>query len=152
VRVPGSDEFRCERLRAELSFDYDGVIIRDGSEAARMVFEPQRRRLMVRDESAERLAADRLRAIGLREAMDYSRGGPEFWFNQRHLPRVIRTLVAEGWHVEADGRLYRRSEQMRLRVSSGIDWFELQGEVDFAGRSASLPELLAAIRRGDSTV
>ena len=32
--------------------------------------------------------------------------------------------------------------------SSGVDWFELRGTVDFDGVTATLPELLAALRRG----
>jgi SNF2 family DNA or RNA helicase len=37
-------------------------------------------------------------------------------------------------------------------VSSGIDWFELHGEVDFEGQRAPLPQLLAAVKRGDRMV
>jgi SNF2 family DNA or RNA helicase len=33
-----------------------------------------------------------------------------------------------------------------------VDWFELEGEVDFGGQLASLPELLAALRRGEDFV
>jgi hypothetical protein len=39
-----------------------------------------------------------------------------------------------------------------MHVSSGVDWFELEGEVDFGGQLASLPELLAALRRGEDFV
>jgi hypothetical protein len=37
-------------------------------------------------------------------------------------------------------------------VRTGIDWFELYGEVDYDGQTASLPQLLAAVRRGDTMV
>ncbi len=37
-------------------------------------------------------------------------------------------------------------------MRSGIDWFELHGEVDYDGQTASLPQLLAAVRRGDTMV
>jgi SNF2 family DNA or RNA helicase len=37
-------------------------------------------------------------------------------------------------------------------VTSGIDWFELHGGVQFGDTEAPLPELLAALRRGDDTV
>lgn len=152
IRSPGRDEFRPERLRAELAADYAGKLIRYGSETARNVFDDSRRRLIVRDVEGEQKLAERLRKMGLREAFDYSRGGPEFWFNRRHLPRIIRMLVQEGWQVEADDKLYRRAGRMRLHVASGIDWFELRGDVDFDGRSARLPDLLAALRRGENTV
>jgi SNF2 family DNA or RNA helicase len=42
---------------------------------------------------------------------------------------------------------------MRLEVSSGIDWFDLHGAIDFGdGRSAPFPQLLAAVARGDDVV
>src|SRR5262249_20710458 len=37
-------------------------------------------------------------------------------------------------------------------VRSGIDWFELDGRVDFDDQQASLPALLAALDRGESFV
>jgi SNF2 family DNA or RNA helicase len=70
----------------------------------------------------------------------------------RHLPAVVRELTAAGWHVEADGKLYRSAGRFDLQVSSGIDWFELHGAVEFGDTLAHLPELLAAMRRGEGMV
>ena len=54
--------------------------------------------------------------------------------------RAVRTLVAEGWHVEAEGAAFRTAQAMRLQVKSGIDWFELHGDLDFGdGRSCPSP-------------
>ena len=60
------------------------------------------------------------------------------------------------------GRLARRSGRARRfarpsacgsRSSSGIDWFDLHGAVDFGdGRSAPFPQLLAAVARGEDVV
>lgn len=152
IRSAGKDEFRPERLRAELSFDYDGKIVRQELEPPKTVFQSQQKRLIIRDLGAERNFAQRLHEIGLREAGDYSRGGSEYWFNRKHLPRIIRILAIEKWHIEAEGRLYRQSASMNLRVSSGIDWFELRGDVDFDGQKASFPDVLTALRKGQTTI
>ncbi len=152
IRTPGRDEFRPERLRAELTFDYDGKIVRHEIDPTKTVFQPQRRRLIIRETAAERTFARRLHEIGLREAHDFSRGGPEYWFNRKHLPRIIRLLATEHWHIEAEGKLYRQSASMKLRVSSGIDWFELRGNVDFDGQSASFTDVLSALRKGQTTI
>jgi hypothetical protein len=152
IRTPGKDEFRPERLRAELSFDYDGKFVRHQPDPPKTVFQPHQKRLIIRDLGAERTSAQRLHEIGLREAGDYSRGGAEFWFNRRHLPRIIRILATEKWHIEAEGKLYRQSASMNLRVSSGIDWFELRGNIDFDGQTASFPDVLAALRKGQTTI
>ena len=41
---------------------------------------------------------------------------------------------------------------MRLSVTSGIDWFDLNAVVAYGDVSATLPELLAALDRGDRTI
>ena len=65
----------------------------------------------------------------------------------------MRALVTEGWRVEAEGRLFRAPRDMQMRVSSGVDWFELHARVDFGDDvSANLQDLLAALHRGEGTV
>ena len=50
--------------------------------------------------------------------------------------------------MEAEGKVFRRPGESEVDVRSGIDWFELHAEVDYGGgTSASLPQLLAALRR-----
>src|SRR5947208_1144197 len=69
------------------------------------------------------------------------------------LPRIARQLLGDGWHVEAAGRIYRRPAALpTLHVASGIDWFELHGDVAYDDQHASLPALLAALDRGESFV
>src|SRR5689334_5680208 len=58
------------------------------------------------------------------------------------LAGAVRTLVDAGWRVEAEGKLHRQAGNF----ASGVDWFDLQGELDFV--SATLRELLRALRRG----
>jgi superfamily II DNA or RNA helicase len=134
------------RLRGVLSFDYGGEVIA-ADEAGRGVFQASRRRFLLRDRTAEAEAAGTITSMGLR--LDRA-GGYEL--AARHLPRVVRALVDAGWHVEAEGRLYKPAAATRMKVRSGIDWFELSGEVEFGTETASLPELMAALRRGESFV
>ena len=70
----------------------------------------------------------------------------------KKLPAVAHACLAAGWHVEAEGKIFRRPGAMHVGVSSGIDWFELHGEVDYGGATAKLPALLAALRRGENMV
>ena len=50
------------------------------------------------------------------------------------MPRVVRELLHAGWHVEAEGKAFRQAGTTRVDVTSGIDWFELHGEVDYGER------------------
>jgi SNF2 family DNA or RNA helicase len=54
--------------------------------------------------------------------------------------------------VEVAGRRYRPAGSVAWNVTSGIDWFELSGTVDFGGVSAEMPALLEALARGERSI
>lgn len=110
---------------------------------------PDERVYLIRDHAAEAAALEKLRELGVRLPSDNNAPGK---LQARAMPKAVRQLVAEGWHVEAEGKSFRRPGDTRLSVSSGIDWFELHGGVDFGGQVAALPDLLAAVRKGDGMV
>jgi SNF2 family DNA or RNA helicase len=61
--------------------------------------------------------------------------------------------LSDGWKVEAEGTLYRSPGAMSMAVSSGIDWFELHGTVEFGeALQVNLPTLLGALKRGETMV
>jgi superfamily II DNA or RNA helicase len=138
-------------LRADLSFDYDGVIapaepFREGACL------PDRRLLVRRDARAEQEAEVRLRALHVVPEPNLLGGGAYSFPGLRQFPSVVRELVLEGWRVEGEGLRYRRPGHWQFQVSSGIDWFGLRGSIDFEGVSLSLPSLLASLRRGENLV
>ena len=150
---PGPREWGGSRLLGELSFDYAGAVVPSG-EPSLGSFDATRRRLVRRDAAAEQAAADRLGALGWRPRSFWGREGYQMGLElaPRALPRVVVDLVREGWHVEADGTVYRRPGAVQIEVTSGVDWFDLHGTVEFGDRVARLPELLEALRRGDGAV
>ena len=137
------------RLVGELSFEYEGEVI-PHKRPGQGIYQKDRRRLILRDIETEIVAEKRLKQLGFRRA--YSTGDPELELLPDHLPKVVRALTNEGWHVEAQGKLYRTPGELRMEISSGIDWFELRGAVQFGEITASLPELLRALRQGEHTV
>jgi hypothetical protein len=141
------------KLVGELSFDYEGHAVA-AEDTGPGIYQPERRRMIIRDAQAERSAMERLQAIGFRQSKSsyYDREPAKLELAPTYLPNVIRTLINENWHVEADGSLYRQAGQIHMEVSSGIDWFELHGNADFDGQSVALPELLRALRKGEKTV
>lgn len=149
--APDRNQWRqAPPLLARLAFDYDGHVI-NADDPAPAAYDRRRRRLIVRDVHLERRALTRMRAVGFRAAM-YRRTEGTFEITERSLPEAVRQLVEEGWHVEAEGRAYKRPGTLAMHVKSGIDWFELAGSADFDGVSAELPAVLAALRRGESTI
>lgn len=136
------------QLRVEPLFSYEGERIA-ADEPKVPKFDPERRVLLRRNEEAETQALKDLEELGVRKA---SRFGESWKLPAKSLPSVARRLLAEGWQVEAEGKLFRTPRSSRLDVASRLDWFELEGEVQYDGASASLPAVLAAVRRGDHIV
>lgn len=69
---------------------------------------------------------------------------------------LIKTLAEAGWVVEANQQSLRVGGQLKLNVTSSpakqIDWFDLEGQVEFEGGGTTLPKLLSAIRQGERTI
>ncbi|HVW85107.1 MAG TPA: SNF2-related protein [Bryobacteraceae bacterium] len=150
IAGPESQTRDSSKLRAQLSFDYGGSTVRHTDPAAG-VYNSASRQFLRRDAEAERAATDLLGELGIRYHNDYYRE-PAWEISPSKLPRIVRTLVESGWHVEADGKTFRKPGEFRLEVSSGLDWFELHGEVEYGDSSAKLPELLEALRKGETMV
>ncbi|HEY9230606.1 MAG TPA: DEAD/DEAH box helicase, partial [Blastocatellia bacterium] len=153
VRKQEASRWQPRPLAGDLSFDYDGAIV-ESRERRRGIFDSASRRFILRDEAAEQAAGGRLLQVGFRRGASYGYSQEpaafEIWPDK--LPRAVRQLVAEGWQVEAEGKLYRQPGEVRIEVRSGIDWFELHGMVDFGDATASLPSLLKALKRGENIV
>jgi superfamily II DNA or RNA helicase len=110
---------------------------------------PEEKLYALRDQPFETAAREKLRELGLRPPAD-PRGG---WrLGPKMMPRVVRELLRASWHVDAEGKVFRSAGTKRMEVRSGIDWFELHGEVDYDGQSVGLPQLIAALRRGDGLI
>ncbi len=90
--------------------------------------------------------------LGFREAKDPRVDPGTMELPAKRLAQVTKDLVQAGWRVEAEGKLIRPAGEFKLAVTTGIDWFELGGQVDFGGQAVRLPDLLAAARRGETMV
>ncbi len=138
-------------LEAELLFDYEGTPV--GTTNPRSgVYHHESRRILMRDHEAERAAFELLQPLGVKGVRGYN-DKRALKLSPKNLPRLVSTLLDKSWKVEAEGKLYRNPSSMNMSVSSGIDWFELHGVVEFGdGLEAKLPALLRALQRGEMMV
>ena len=136
-------------LLGKLSFEYEGETI-DADSADGGIYQKDRRRLIRRDFDFETAAEKRLLQLGFQGG--YSTQDYDVAFLPEQLPKLVRTLTNEGWHVEAEGKLYRTSGVLSLEISSGVDWFDLEGDAQFGETKVALPRLLRAIKQGEPTV
>jgi superfamily II DNA or RNA helicase len=143
---------RQERLRAELSFAYNGQLFSE-FDTARGFFDSANRQFLRRDRDAESAASDLLEQLGVKlHGANYLQPEPIREVPPSKLPRIVRSLVEARWHVEAENKIFRHPGSFHIEVSSGVDWFELHGGVDYGNTMARLPELLRAAHGGEQMV
>jgi len=136
-------------LEAKLCFDYEGTEI-DYFDKRGGLYDRNRNRYIERDQESEKTALTLLNTLSIKRRSQYSE---TFRITPRNLPRAVTSLLANGWRVEAEGKLYRNPASSSLSVSSGIDWFELHGSLNFGeGLEVKLPHLLTALRRGQKVI
>jgi SNF2-related domain/Helicase conserved C-terminal domain/SWIM zinc finger len=152
VRKSKYAQWGNSQLDVELVFDYEGVRI-DSFDPRPGIYQPNQRRFVERDREAENQAFTLLGDLGFKTLHDYNTSKPSLQLAPTNLPRAVRTLIEDGWRVEAEGKLYRTAGSANFSVSSGIDWFELHGSLDFGdGLQVKLPALLTALRRGETMI
>jgi superfamily II DNA or RNA helicase len=132
------------------AFDYDGSIV--PNDAARVTYDESRRRVVRRHTDDERIRNEELFAAGLQWGNTYAGPGAPLRLTARAALPAIHRLLGQGWRIDGQGQTYRRAGGVRLSVSSGVDWFDLDAAVDFGGQSLPLADLLVALRRKESLV
>jgi len=139
------------RLRGELTFDYAGHRV-DARSPGRTIPQPDDKQILLRDDAAEAQAHARFFALGWRTGWNYDTRKDEWTLAPTKLAKVVAALVKDGWHVQAEGKLYRQPGETRVEINSGIDWFELHAQVRYGDQVATLPQLLAALKNGSNLV
>ncbi len=140
-----------DKLIGELEFDYDGAVIPAGRTTP-LAVSTELGLVIRRDPRTESAADVKLFELGFREAKDPRLDPGTLELPAKRMPVVTKELVAVGWRIEAEGKLIRPAGEFKLALSTGIDWFELEGGVDYGDQRVSLPDLLAAARRGEAMI
>jgi superfamily II DNA or RNA helicase len=139
-------------LGTTLSFLYDDVAV-DGIREDTEVYDADTRRLVVRDPAKESEARKLLRDLGFRptEWPVYGRR-VDYELPAARMLEAVSRLLDQGWVVEGKDCLYRPPGRISLSVSSGVDWFDLEGGVEYGTETVSFPRLLKALRSGERFV
>ena len=121
-------------LGALLDFDYEGDVVSLGHDQPAVTVQGT---LARRDFVAEERCVEQLAAAGLQRGSALRFHAPRTEFGA-----VVSALCAAGIRVLAEGKPIRGFVKGKGSVTSGIDWLEVGGEVEFTGYRAALPELL----------
>jgi len=151
VRIRSQKEaWGALHLEGEMLFDYLGKVVSENQLAAGIVLIAERRWIL-RNIEAEKSALHKLEETGFKWKRDYT--GRSFWtIAQSRLPGAVRDLVAAGWLVEAEGKLFRKPDSFSFHLSSNVDWFELRGTIEYDGIQIPIPRLLSALKRKENAI
>ena len=141
----------ADKLIGELDFEYDGALIPAGRTTP-LAVSTELGLVIRRDPRTESAADIKLFELGFREAKDPRLDPGTLELPAKRMSQVTKDLIAAGWRVEAEGKLIRPAGEFKLALSTGIDWFELNGGIQYGDHKVSLPELLAAVRSGESMI
>ena len=139
-----------KRFRAKLYFRYRGCPV-DAWPFSRGFYSESQGCYLLRDAEAEKNAHEMVVNLGFKTARDPS-DDATYEIDADKFARVVSALTLQGWHVEADGKLYREAGSFTLNVTTGIDWFELHAACDFENQKAGLPILLAALQKKQNLI
>ncbi len=151
IRTPRKSRWQADKVHCELVFDYENSKVR-GSSRQWAIVQRKEKRYLVRDSEKEDDAWQQLHDSGFRLLQHRRQQGRDAEIPIKSLGPAVRQLVKLGWEVHADGSRVHQPGELKFRVESNIDWFELHGDVEFDGRHISFPELLSALSRGETTI
>ncbi len=152
-------------LQIELRFRYDNVEVKDTLGSLNGMQSPFD--IISRDEEFHIIERDREREQAFRDTLVSSGVKPRREMVQppAYSPTIhplewlhakLPELQKQGFDVFAQNlkqhRLRQSTPLLRLRVSSGIDWFDLKADVDFDGAKVPMNELLKTVERGERFV
>jgi hypothetical protein len=136
--VPGDVRFRY------------GTAEIDAKSPADRCMEPKTGAVILRDFVQENALLERLLDLGATASEGNS--VHTAMLPEQNAIRIASTLQREGWKISTDGHAWKQADDFKLRVSSGIDWFDLAGGLRYDEETVGIPEILQALRSGDGAV
>lgn len=153
-KVPSWQRPSRPDLYADIHFKYGGQLVPPDCPAQRLL-DTETDELIERDAAAEADLLQTLRDLKIvpRTHRHHEQHLPgRLQFAPQRLPAIVADLIGRGWEVEAEGHRIRPAGEFNIRITSGVDWFDVESDIDFGETTASLPALLAAAKSGDGYV
>ena len=135
-----------EQLHADLSFNYSGKNVLE-NETQEEVLDFYNSKVLQRDLAKEKALKSRLFELGFRFNEESHKEEYGWKLTPSLLPDIVDKLLIEEWLIIAEGKSYKAPQSFQLRLSTGEDWFELNGEAVFEDEKILIPELLQSAKR-----
>lgn len=148
-------EFLCSQVKGALEFEYsmgqNGDKVYAGAfQSGEAITDFKKRLRAPRNLEMEKKAVE---AVNSLTGIVFDPSRQEWILGRDGLMENIRLLMEMGIEVLAQDRKKVQSmKSFNLSVSSGIDWFDLEGHASFGDTNVSVLELLNAMQKGDRFV
>ncbi len=139
-------EFESDQAVARLVIDYDGLEI-EWQDRRKSILDPDRWIRIERDLSSERHLVKTLEDAGFVQEAD------RFARPVKNIASALKSLQDQGIRIEASNRKKIHTTASKgFRISSGLDWFDLEGEISFGDDIVPLPRAIKEFMRGNYSV
>ncbi|HEX2987002.1 MAG TPA: SNF2-related protein [Chloroflexota bacterium] len=137
-----------DMVTAELEFAYGQTRVTSANPSSAF-YDESRRVVVMRNLPAEAAFRQRLDDLEFRFRF-IATGQRKLMLKADRFREAALILATEGWQVEGEGiPRYIPPGELKLQINSGIDWLDVDGEIQFGDQKVKLPALLQAVRRGD---
>lgn len=89
---------------------------------------------------------------GLSEPPSYVQAQYNFRLHKDQFLQVVNHFLEKGWKVMAYGKDVTMAKKFNVSVTSGIDGFDLTGQITFESGLLFLPVLLSSVKKGEELV
>ena len=136
-----------------LEFDYRGCRTQSFDPGERVI-DSMHRKIYPRNRECERDALSKAAALpGVREPGGEKAGKPcTLLVEPEAFASACHAMISWDWRVDAAGKRVLQGGNLIAKVSSGVDWFDLEGKVEFEGTSFGILPLLKAIESGEKWI
>jgi hypothetical protein len=102
--------------------------------------------VVVFDQPFHEACRNQLRAVGLQSGTDPLTSRRIWNLALGRFAGAVRALIDDHWEVLAEGKPVRTSNLTKVKVSTNINWFDVEAVASYDGLEANLPQLLAAMQ------
>lgn len=97
--------------------------------------------LLLRDIEKEENYVAGLKALTALRLCQGPDGAPLVQFIENFFNSIIE-LNKLGWEIQIENQRVVRNSKFDIQITSGIDWLDVEGKIDFNGETYSIPEIL----------
>jgi hypothetical protein len=133
-------------LFLKVEFDYGFKVIPSFS-PLKVVVDKDQRKIYERNLAFEKEVLKTITELGAEDPFTHQVEFVSFRLQPQEFVKLVQKGIELGWTVEAEGKKIRTASDFNIKVSSGVDWFDLDAKADFDGMQVALPTLLAAIEK-----